>query len=115
MRNRDRYNDRKGKWQPFDALEGYGASLRMVEKKKAKIEKPILFPDELETLNDKLSLAYSERMEVIIEYYSDGCILDKQGIVTRIDMVNREITINSNDDSSKIKLNTITKIKEVAY
>lgn len=107
--------DRRGKWQPFDALEGYSAALRQVEKKKDKIEKPVLFPDELETLNDKLYLAYSDRLEVLIKYFSNGYILEVQGIVTKIDMVNKEITIKSNNESLKIKFNMITKIKEVDY
>ena len=53
--------DRKGKWQPFDALEGYKTSLREVELNKQKIEKPILFSDELELLNEKLTTAYNEK------------------------------------------------------
>ena len=103
--------DRKGKWQPFDALEGYSSSLRDVEYKKEKKAKPILFPDELAILNEKLTNAYNEKLLVKVEYYKDGYIETITGIVTKIDLVNKEITMKQDLILKKIKLSIITKIE----
>lgn len=105
--------DRKGKWQPFDALEGYGASLRGVEFEKGKIEKPILFPDELEELNNKLSNAYSDKLEVNIEYYQNGYLEILSGIILKVDLVYKEILVKTNEGSKKLKFNMIMNIEEI--
>jgi len=105
--------DRKGKWQPFDALEGYGASLRDRECENKRIAKPILFPDELDALNEKLTNAYNEKELVKIEYYKSGFLEYIIGIVSKIDLVNREINIKDDSLSKKIKLNLITKIENI--
>lgn len=106
-------NDRKGKWQPFDALDGYGASLRKVEYEKGKIEKPILFPDELESLNYKLASAFSENKEIEIEYYNKGYLEKIVGVVSKIDLVNKEIIIKTNEGLKRLKLNLIINIEEL--
>ena len=80
-------NDRKGKWQPFDALEGYGAAIRNVAQEKNKIDKPILFADELEMLNEKLATAYETQKEVMIKYYKNGYLESIVGIINKIDLV----------------------------
>ena len=49
--------ERRGKWQPFDALEGYQRSLRQVEYERKKIPKPVLSEDALEELNDLIIYA----------------------------------------------------------
>ena len=105
-------NDRKGKWQPFDALEGYGTAIRNVEYAKNKIAKPILFPDELEMLNEKLANAYERQKEVIIKYYKNGYLEDIGGVVSKIDLVYKEILIKLNDSVKKLKLNVIISIEE---
>src|SRR5690554_7048244 len=64
--------ERKGKWQPFDALEGYSSAIKKVEKEKMKVEKPILFPDQLEALNEKLASAFTNKSEIEVEYYNRG-------------------------------------------
>lgn len=105
--------DRKGKWQPFDALEGYGSAIRNVEYEKNKIEKPILFPDELERLNEKLANAYEEQKEVLVKYYQNGYLEDIIGIVSKIDLIYKEILIKSNNGSKKLKFNVIINIEEL--
>lgn len=105
--------DRKGKWQPFDALEGYGSAIRSVEYEKNKIEKPILFPDELEILNEKLAAAYEAQKEVLIKYYKNGYLEDIIGAVSKIDLVYKEILIKSNDSSKKLKFNVIINIEDI--
>ncbi|MCK9471473.1 MAG: YolD-like family protein [Bacilli bacterium] len=106
-------NGRKGKWQPFDALEGYGASLRKVEHEKGKIEKPVLFPDELELLNEQLASAFENKKEVTIEYYKSGYLEVIVGYISKIDLIYKEILVKLESGSRKLKFNQIIKIEEI--
>lgn len=97
---------RKGKWQPFDGLEGYKKSIRNVVSERKKIPKPVLLPDELEILNEKLNLAISQNAEVTVSYYQSGCIRSAFGRISKVDAINKEIVIGT----EKIKITMITKI-----
>jgi len=102
--------ERQGKWQPFDALSGYQNSLRKVEHEKGKISKPVLLPDALEELNEKLVSAINNNDSVVISYYENGYINEIEGFISKVDTVYKEIVISS----IKIKLNSIQDIK-VSY
>ena len=101
--------ERKGKWQPYDALEGYKATLRQVDYEKGKVEKPILMPDALEELNEQLNEAINNHKDIKVSYYKNGYIYDIEGVITRIDPINKEIIIGLN----KIKVNTIYSISDI--
>lgn|SRR5690554_3471796 len=105
--------ERKGKWQPFDALEGYKDSLRNCEREKQKIEKPILFSDELECLNEKLLHAFNEKRLVDIKYYKNGFLENIIGCIEKIDPIYKEILVKTDDSIKKLKLNNILKIEDV--
>ncbi len=107
MRNEDN-KGRKGKWQPFDGLEGYKNSIRSVVTEREKIPKPVLLPDELEILNEKLKAAISQNAEVTVSYYQGGSIRAVFGKITKVEAVNKEITVGS----EKIKIAMITKISD---
>ena len=97
---------RKGKWQPFDGLEGYKNSIRSVVSEREKKPKPILLPDELEILNEKLNLAISQNAEVTVSHYQGGYIRSVFGKISKVDAVNKEMTVGS----ERIKIAMITKI-----
>lgn len=105
MRNDDN-KERKGKWQPFDGLEGYKKSIRGVVAEREKKQKPVLLPDELEILNEKLNAAISQNAEVTVSYYQGGYIKSAFGKISKVDAVNKEITVGS----ERIKMAMITKI-----
>jgi DNA-binding winged helix-turn-helix (wHTH) protein len=100
--------ERRGKWQPYDALEGYKNSLREAEYEKGKISRPALLPDKIEEMNRILQIAYSENRDLIITYYRDGYLHKIEGIVERIDQINGKIKIRS----VSIKLRDIIDIEE---
>lgn len=88
------YNDRGIiKWSPFDALKGYNDLIKMHEKKRNKIDKPILLEDKLEELDYILKEAYEFNQEVEIQYYEDGFIKYITGTINNIDVLNKKITV----------------------
>lgn len=107
MRNDDN-KERKGKWQPFDGLEGYKKSIRSVVTEREKKPKPVLLPDELEILNEKLNAAITQNAEITVSYYQGGYIRSVFGKITKVDAVNKEIAVGP----EKIKISMITKIDD---
>lgn len=105
-------NDRKGKWQSFDALSGYKSSLRNVEKERGKIKKPVLFPDELEALNNKLNKYATNKAKIEITFYNNGYLEQVYGIIFKVDYINKEIVLLVDEQKEKLKVNLITNIKE---
>jgi hypothetical protein len=99
-------NGRKGKWQPFDGLEGYQSALDHVDQEKGKAEKPILFPDELEELDRKMMLAINENREVEITYYQNGYFYTIAGKIENADSIGKAITVSG----KTVKINTIQNI-----
>lgn len=100
--------ERQGKWQPFDALTGFQASLRKVEEEKDKVSKPIIYPDKLEEMNEILTSAYNEKEVVIINFYRGGYIYEITGLIEKLDPINKAIRIGN----SNIKVNMIVDIKK---
>lgn len=99
-------NGRKGKWQPFDGLEGYQSALEHVDQEKEKAEKPILFPDELEELERKMTLAIQDNREVEITYYRNGYFYAVSGKIENTDAIGKAITVSG----MKVKINAIRDI-----
>lgn len=98
--------ERRGKWQPFDALEGYQRSLRQVEYERKKIPKPVLSEDALEELNDLIIYALESQKEVVVDYYQDGYRHFCEGFIKDINPIEGRIKI----DNKVIKLNYLLKI-----
>lgn len=96
--------DRKGKWQPFDALEGYKDKLKEVEINKEKIDKPILIEDKILEINNILKNYKNEF--VCIVYYNNGFLYKEEGFL-KIDYNNNYLKIN---DTIKINFNDIINI-----
>lgn len=105
-------NDRKGKWQAFDALEGYKESLNQAKKEQEKKDKPILFSDEIQSLNEKLKEAYNLQSVINITYYNLGYLEHITGVVKKINLVNKDMLVITNDKSINIKFNAIIGIEE---
>jgi len=83
--------ERKGKWQPFDALEGYRNALGQTEKEVFKKEKPQIMPDKAEEINETLKKAYKEKNQIKIEYYNKGYTSYIKGIIIKVDFISKKI------------------------
>jgi hypothetical protein len=101
--------ERQGKWQPYDALEGYQASLRKVEHEKGKIARPVLSPDALEELDEKLKRAMDTDQRIKISFYQDGYVKEAEGLIVKVDPIDRLVMLNS----TSIKLSAILDIDEI--
>lgn len=87
--------ERKGKWQPFDALAGYKDSLRNLEYERGKIVKPELSADALEEMNQKIIDAIENKKEVKVIFYKDGYLHDIIGSILSVDCINRKLILST--------------------
>lgn len=77
-------------FMPFAALKGFENALR--EKEKVIVSKRELSEEELEKLNQKMTLLEKGQMIKII-YFSNGEYIELQGLVARLDKVLGNITV----------------------
>ncbi|MGD9886659.1 MAG: YolD-like family protein [Bacilli bacterium] len=99
-------NERKGKWQPFDGLDGFKRHINNVEQERNRQQKPVLMPDELELLNEKLCNALCSQNEVEVVYFQAGYFCKTRGEITKVDAVFKEIMVGE----KKVKISAITQI-----
>ncbi|HPG43626.1 MAG TPA: YolD-like family protein [Acholeplasmataceae bacterium] len=81
------------KWAPFDALVGYGAMIRELKLRLNKQEKPELSDDQYDELNQKLSLAFHQDLEITLTYYDEGYIKNTWGKIKKIDRIHQFIIL----------------------
>lgn len=91
------------KWMPFQALTEQGTYLSHVIDYHKRCQKPILSEEQQEEINYILTNYLDSTL--IINYY-DNYLQTVTGKVSKLDVINRLITIND----IKIKLDDVTSI-----
>lgn len=83
-------SDRAGQFMPFAALKGFYDLIR--EKERVIVPKHEIAEDKAEELSEKVKSVEKGKMIKVI-YYSDGEYVSAEGIVTKIDLVFRKLTV----------------------
>lgn len=83
------------KWAPFKSVpwDGY----KKIYEDDRKIKRPTLDEDELEIINYRLTESLESNSTLIFSLYKDGFIINKTGIVSKIDSYQRKIHIKDVD------------------
>jgi hypothetical protein len=83
------------KWAPFDALVGYQTILSELRYKLGKKDHPQLSDDQYEELNRKLNFVFHHKIDVTIEYFSDGYVKSSYGTIKKLDFIHRLIVLST--------------------
>ena len=83
------------KWAPFDALVGYSTMLKELKHRLGKKARPMLSEDQLESLDRKLHIASTQKLELDIDYFDDGYIKQTFGTIKKIDWIHRVVVLTS--------------------
>lgn len=83
-------SDRAGQFMPFSALKGFYDLIK--EKERVVVPKHEIAEDKAEELSEKMKLVKKDMMVKVV-YYSDGEYVSAEGIVTKIDLTFRKLTI----------------------
>jgi len=104
------YHDRKMmKWMPFNALLEQGDYINDLLHGRERIEMPVLSSDQEAELNYKLETAYLFQHTILVSYYENHKIHTTQGTISRIDVYNKLIFI----DSMSLSAYQITEIETI--
>lgn len=96
-------NERAKQFMPFDALKGFKEEIN--KRKKVVVSKKELSEDDLQELQNKISLI-NVGMIVEITYYQDNQYIKIQGMVSKINLDLKYIMIVK----AKININNIVNI-----
>jgi hypothetical protein len=83
------------KWAPFNSVINGNQVLNELANNKNKITKPILSEEQIEVLEHKIIDSYTESSEITISYFKNNYINEVNGIITKLDPINKKIVINN--------------------
>ena len=82
------------KWQPFNSVISSKTILNNYKNNETK-EKPILFPEKTEILNELIKEAYYSRNKIKITIYEQNKIKSFETIIYKINPSNNTIELNN--------------------
>ena len=85
------------KWNPFDALSGYGSMLEEMRRRRNAKEKPELSDDARAQLDLAFQEAITNQKEIELRYYRKGYVLVTYGHITAVDHVKRRLTLSTRE------------------
>ena len=96
------------KWQPFNSVIQTKVLLNNLLNQK-EVEKPTLFPEKIEMLNEKIREAYYAQNKIIITFYEKNQI---KNITTTIKKINTNTKTIELDNHKIITFSQILNINE---
>ncbi len=96
------------KWAPFQSIVNTNTIIKELELQKKVQQKPILSSDNLEEIERNILNALHTKSKIKIDYYYNGFIYHKIGIINRIDQNTFKIYFK---DYSSLYFEQILKIQ----
>ena len=106
MAKKNDYQDRAKIFLSFAALKGFEEALR--EKERIIVEKKTISEEMRLTISYRLSSLQKKDMVKVV-FFNDGEYLEIQGLVSKIDSVNQELTVVK----TKIDFNDIYELRVI--
>ena len=82
------------KWAPFNSVINGNDVKKVLNDKKNKISKPNLSEEQIEEIENSIINAYSNKTSTTIIYYYSNKFIQINGIITKLDPINKRIFIN---------------------
>ena len=82
------------KWAPYASLPEYEDFLNQMLLEREKVEKPLLFNDQIEQNYNILS-NLSQDSEIILKYYKDGFIYKRKEKFIKLDIYSKKAYFSS--------------------
>ena len=96
------------KWVPYKSLIEQEVFINKMRVNKSKIEKPILFEEEMEKIN--YYLTHTRCKPLILSFYEDGIIYKTETKIKTIDLSTKTIVFENN---LKINLYDLVDVEEI--
>lgn len=98
------------KWAPFKSLVEQTDHLRSLQKRKDKIEKPLISNDRAVKINEILEKYHGQ--DLLIKYFENGTIFEVKTTIKSIDIYEHILTI---ENGIKIDFNGIVDIDDSEF
>ena len=82
-------------WQPFNSLTPLIEVKQDLNKNKSKIAKPILSPDQIKEIEEKILDSYYSKEEVLITYYRGGYLYKISVYIKYIDKLKKQLVLSN--------------------
>ncbi len=82
-------------WQPFNSLVPLNSLKKTIDKNKVKIPKPVLSPDQIKDLEEKILDSYYSKEEIIITYYREGFLYKVKAYIKYIDKLKKQLILSN--------------------
>ncbi len=82
-------------WNPFFALANTRGKIDEAFEERNNVEKPFISEDTMIEIQDKVVNSYENCSVIDIKYFKNNRYIVETGIVSKIDVVNKTITINN--------------------
>ena len=83
------------KWAPFNSVINGGSVINELIREQNKVKKPILTEEKIEEIEDYIISSYQSSIEIDIKYYKNYKFERIKGIITKIDALNKKITLEN--------------------
>jgi hypothetical protein len=95
------------KWNAFNALIDQGERLSAMSHARKKQPMPLLSQEEKNDMDRVLQIALNDNIEVQVTYYEDGFFHQTQGMITKVDSIDKVIVIAK----TRYSIPTITRLE----
>ncbi len=82
-------------WNPFFALANTRGKIDEAFDNRNNVEKPVISEETAIEIQDKVVSSYENCAVVDIKYFKNSRCIVETGIVSKIDVINKTITINN--------------------
>ena len=82
-------------WAPFNSVINGSKVLTELSQEQNKISKPTLTEDKILEIEEYIISAFNSNTEINIKYYNNYQYKYIQGFVTKLDPLNKKITLNN--------------------
>lgn len=84
---------RASKYLPFDSLKGLKEQIELEDERAKNFIHPVLSEDEKAAMDFTLFDCYSRNKVITISYFENGSYKQYSGIIEKIDIINKQITL----------------------
>lgn len=83
------------KWAPFNSVINGNSVINELVREQNKIKKPLLTEDKINEIEEYIITSYQSTTEIDIKYYQNYKYERINGIITKIDAINKKITLEN--------------------
>ena len=87
--------NQRNHWMPFNSL--FDGNQEKEKMNIFKFDKPVLSDEQITLIENTIIEAYTESVPVVVTHYQKYNFIKSEGLITKIDSIKKNITLNNKD------------------